>query len=258
MGRGRLPEYRLLLALVRRDYAVQFAGTSLGIAWLFIQYIFQIAVFYVIFGFLLGGGKVSLGPASGDYLVYLLTGMCLWMPLSDMLIRSGSILSENRALIRRTSVSADLFARVPFIQAVLHYLLLVLIVAPIAYARSALSPLFFLAIPVGLATLWFFSGWALIFARMSIILKDVSPILRLVLQVVFWCTPFVYTVPTKWLGLLGWNPLFGPLEWHRALFSATPLPDGGAAFGAAALMIGSIPLFALATYRLGTITADHL
>lgn len=249
---------RLLFSLVRRDYAVQFAGTALGLTWLFVQYGFQIAVFYAVFGVLLGGPRSGLGPEGSDYLVYLLSGMSLWIPLSEMLIRSGSILSENRALIRRTSVGADLFARVPFVQAILHYTLLALLTAPIAYFRGALAPTVFLAFPVGLLVLWFFSGWALVFARMSVILKDVSPILRLLLQVVFWCTPFVYSIPPRLMGVMAWNPLYGPLELHRALFSGTSFPPMLVYQGALALALLSIPLFLLASLRLGNITADHL
>ena len=249
---------RLLLSLVRRDYAVQFAGTTLGLVWLFVQYGFQIGVFYAVFGLLLQSGRTGIGPAGSDYLVYLLSGMCLWIPLSEMLTRSGSILSENRALIRRTSVGADLFARVPFVQAVFHYALLLGLTAPIAFLRGGLSPGFFLALPVGLLVLWFFSGWALVFARMSVILKDVSPILRLFLQVVFWCTPFVYSVPQRLVPLLAWNPLYGPLELHRALFMGAGFPPLLAYQGALGLLVLSAPLFLLASLRLGNITADHL
>src|SRR5262245_23837011 len=60
---------RETLSLVRRDYAVQFAGTMLGLVWLFFQYGFQIVVFFIVFGFLLPGKFAS---DTHDFLPYLL------------------------------------------------------------------------------------------------------------------------------------------------------------------------------------------
>ncbi len=258
MTTGFWERTRLVLSLVRRDYAVQFAGTALGLVWLFVQYAFQIGIFYVVFTVFLSGPRGGEQPASGDYLAFLLCGLSLWLPISEMLVRSGSILSENRALIRRTAVGADLFARVPFVQALLHFALLLILTLPIAGARGALNVHFYLAVPVGLLTIWFFSGWALVLSRMSVILRDVSPIVRLLLQIVFWCTPFVYAAPPSLLAYFGWNPLFAPLELYRALFLGLPLPELLAWKGSALLVSLSLPLFLLSSLRLGRITADHL
>ncbi|MEQ9367075.1 MAG: ABC transporter permease [Leptospirales bacterium] len=293
----RLPDVGLILSLVRRDYAVQFAGTALGIVWVLVQYIFQIGIFFLIFGVILpqapgaaeaGGGKLAAFTAGrADYLSFLLGGMCLWLPLSEMLLRSCSILADNRGLIRRTGLGLRGFLWVPVFEGLIHYALIFGIVAAVGFARGVLSPLFPLAFLGGSLVLLLFSGWAFIFARISILLKDVSPLMRLIFQIAFWLTPIVYVVSLDWMRYFAWNPLTGILETHRRLlFSGTPgdfaafadfgnntgavesvaalfvtipgAPVFGIFSGVACLVALSVPAYLLSARRLNGLVVDQL
>lgn len=272
-------DIRLTLSLVRRDYAVQFAGTSLGIAWVLIQYAFQIAVFFLIFGVILGdalSGGASPAPAgtraevlaagTGDYLAYLLGGMALWLPLSEMLLRSCSILADNRSLVRRTNLGMRGFLRVPVYEGLIHYALIFAIVAGVSMMRGGLAWTAPLALLFGALILVSLRGWAFILARVSVILKDVSPLLRLLFQVLFWLTPIVYTA-----GLAGrhaaWfyaNPLHGVLEVHRVLLFGTPAQafavGGDVNLWIAPLIFTAFSALAygIAALRLEAVAADQL
>jgi lipopolysaccharide transport system permease protein len=283
----------LILALVRRDYAVQFAGTALGILWVLAQYFFQIAVFFLIFGLILPAtpaapeavgetaGRIAarMAGARVDYLSYLLGGMCLWLPLSEMLLRSCSILADNRGLIRRTGLGLRGFLWVPVFEGVLHYALIFGLVCLIGLARGVLSPLAPLAFLWGVVTILALSGWAFIFARISILLKDVSPLMRLVFQVLFWLTPIVYVAGPKLLAYFACNPLHAPLELHRRFLFAgeasgfapgfadwsVALETAGASLAAPFMWIGviwfvalSLPAYLLSARRLNALVVDQL
>lgn len=288
----------LILSLVRRDYAVQFAGTALGIVWVLVQYLFQIGIFFLIFGVVLpaaptaaesaatGGKLAALNSAAAgatDYLSYLLGGMCLWLPLSEMLLRSCSILADNRGLIRRTGLGLRGFLWVPVFEGLIHYTLIFGIVAAVGLARGVLSPFAPLAFVWGVAVLLAFSGWAFIFARISVLLKDVSPLMRLIFQIAFWLTPIVYIVGPELLAHFAYNPLTGILEMHRRLlFCGVPAGAPGlAAFAPAATCIAqvfqmtdgpvlgiwtgvagfaalSIPAYLLSARRLNALVVDQL
>ena len=74
-GSAALDRLRIILSLVRRDYAVQYAGTALGFTWVLVQYLFQILLFFLIFGVLLRqampGRLDAVSGGAGDYLSYL-------------------------------------------------------------------------------------------------------------------------------------------------------------------------------------------
>lgn len=262
---GLSARIRLILSLVHRDYAMQFAGTSMGLLWLIIQYVFQIGVFYVIFGVVLSSGGNSAGRFFNlegvDYLSYLLGGMCLWIPLSEMLIRSCQILVENRALIRRTSVGAGAFVWVPIFEGLIHYLILFIPITVIGYFRGTLSVLSPLAFVLGMAIILGMSGWGFILARISVLVRDTSPIVRLLLQVIFWLTPIVYAVGSPALRTFALNPFYAPIELHRALLFSSPgqwPPRIPLWNGTVALILLSIPIYRLSAVRLNAIIVDHL
>ena len=266
-------DIQLTLSLVRRDYAVQFAGTSLGILWVLIQYAFQIAVFFLIFGVILGDALSGSGTraevlAAGttDYLSYLLGGMALWLPLSEMLLRSCSILADNRSLVRRTNLGMRGFLRVPVYEGIIHYALLFVIVAGVSLMRGGLAWTAPLAFVFGCLVILGLRGWAFIFARVSVILKDISPLLRLLFQVLFWLTPIVYTADLagRHAGWFRLNPLHGVLEGHRLLLYGSPA-DVTALAGNAALWLApgifavlSAVVYRIAALRLESVAADQL
>lgn len=253
------------LRLVKRDYAVQYAGTGLGILWLLLQYAFQIAVFFLIFGVFLPAGHAGTPspPAGSEFLFYLLGGMTLWMPLSEMLQRSGSILYDNRTLVRRTSVGLRLFLWIPLLQSFLHYAILALPILLIGLSRGVVSLLWPLGLLWGFFTLLFFSGWSLLLARISILLKDVSPVMRLLLQILFWITPIAYRIPEHLLNYMRFNPLYGIVEIHRRFLFGT----GGTGIqdlvsllfpSVATFALLSLCVYAISRLRLKTIVVDQL
>lgn len=259
-----IQNWKIALSLVRRDYAVQYAGTMLGIVWVLVQYIFQIALYWLIFGFILKAtmpAKWSLLAGQGDYLSYLLGGMLLWLPLAEMLQRSGGILVDNRNLIRRTAIGLHGFLRLPLVEAILHYVLISLPVLVLLAARGHLqwssAPL---AIVLGVCTLIFFSGWSAVLARVSVILRDVSPLLGLCLQILFWLTPLVYVVPESLHDYFLWNPFFALTQLHRALLlgGSVDLLAILVSPGLVGLVLISMPIFWLSRHRLEPLVGDHL
>ncbi len=246
-----------ILSLVHRDYAVQFAGTALGLVWLFFQYAFQIAVYFLIFGFVMPAGLRAGGQANFDYLSFILGGMSFWLPVSDMLVRSCGILSDNSALIRRTGIGLSRFLWVPVFEGAIHYLLLTFFICLIGAWRGTLSIYAPIGIVFGLAAIFFLAGWAIIFARISVIVKDISPVVRLLLQIVFWATPIVYTAGS-YAKIFALNPFYAIVSIHRGLLFGIPVEDFSCTNSLSIFLLASIPVFYLSSRRLKALVVDHL
>ena len=258
--RGLFADLSLVYSLVRRDYALQYAGTALGLVWLLMQYAFQVALFFVIFGLLLGEERRP-GPPGEDYLLYLLGGMVLWLPLAEMLLRGCGILSENRQVIRRTTVGARLLLWVPVAEAFVHYVLLFLFICGAAFVRGAewAGPGKLLgAFVFGLSALFFFGGWAFLLARIGIIFKDVSPLMRLVLQIVFWSTPIVYVAPVSLASLFVFHPVHVLVALHRDLLFGIDAGVVPLLNGFVLLALFSLPVFFLSGRYLHDLVVDQL
>ncbi|MBI3394412.1 MAG: ABC transporter permease [Spirochaetia bacterium] len=251
--------------MVRRDYAVQFAGTALGIVWLLLRYAFQIGLFFFVFGRLLPE-RAAAASGGVEYLPYLLGGMLLWLPVSEMMLRAASILTDNRSLIRRTSVGAEAFLWIAPVQAVLHYTLMFVLISAGLLFLGRLSLWFPIAYLFGVSVILFLSGWGFLFARVSVILKDVSPILAILLQVVFWSAPILYVPPPSLRYMFEWHPLTAMMHVHRTLLTEglSGMQRGGAGAliqgwpGLAIFVCVSIFIFLLSSRRMRDLAGDEL
>ena len=108
----------------------------------------------------------------------------------------------------------------------------------------------------------FFAGWAFLLARFGVILKDVTPIIRLFLQAAFWATPIVYAAGERTLRFFIWNPIYAPLELHRFLLFGAP---GSGPLEAIPWLNGfflffliSLVLYYFSSRRISEIVADHM
>jgi lipopolysaccharide transport system permease protein len=66
----------ILWALVRRDYALQYAGSFLGISWMFLQNLVLISLYALVFLVL----NLKNPSTQEDFTDYLLTGLLFLIP----------------------------------------------------------------------------------------------------------------------------------------------------------------------------------
>ncbi|MDX1960014.1 MAG: ABC transporter permease [Leptospiraceae bacterium] len=199
----------LLIELVKRDYAVQYAGAGIGIFWAF----FQSVITFIIF---LSVWKQTKLEQSGASFSYTISGLYFWIPIQDLIQRSVGILSENRNIIKRSGISMEMFMFVPIIQMLIQ----ILILAPIfIYAMNwfDLNAIFILGILVQLGTVLLIYPILRYLAMINLFLKDISQVIRLFLQVSFWSLPILYLPNIKILNYIEYNPIYYFLEMYRYL-----------------------------------------
>jgi lipopolysaccharide transport system permease protein len=208
----------LLLALVRRDYKLQYAGSILGTGWLALEYSVQAFVFYVVFTIIF---QKAVPPA------HLLAGMLFWIPLAELFVKTSSSLTRHRNLIRRTTAGARYFSLIPTVQSLIQFLFLLALLAPLFLYWKSSDPLrLFAAAILGSFFLLLLGFPARILAWQSLILRDLGPLLRLLFQALFWTLPVVYTIPDRFAGALSWHPFAWMLSVVQFLLAGSALvPD---------------------------------
>ncbi|MBX7057198.1 MAG: ABC transporter permease [Leptospirales bacterium] len=241
-------------ALVRRDYALQYAGSLLGLIWVFIQNNLLILIYSAVFL----GLNIGRAPSDQGFGAYLLSGLIFWLPLQELLLRGSAILSENRSLLKRSPVGADLLLWIPYVQYLLHFTITSLPAFLLLALRSELRlPQFLLAYPLAaLAGLYLLMALHYL-ARANLLLKDLSPLIRLLSQLLFWSAPVLYR-GEGWLGKINqWNPFTVFLQ----LFRGATLPVAmQPLFWPALLFYAVVAAFLLlaARRRLHAVALDHL
>lgn len=244
----------ILWALVRRDYALQYAGSFLGISWMFLQNLVLISLYSFVFLFL----NLRNPSSQDEFTAYLLTGLLYWIPLQELLVRGTGILTDNRSLLKRSALGVDLFIWIPFVQFCIHSLVTSIPVFILMYSSNTLkiSGIFF-----GYTTL-FFSGLYLMcllhyLSRLNVLLKDISPLVRLFTQVLFWGIPILY-YPSGFLRDLNlWNPFTIPLDIFRTTVVSGYVPLFPW-IGILPFLILFIIIFILSKFKFQSVILDEL
>ena len=240
---------QILWNLVKRDYAVQYAGSMLGIFWMLIQNMSMIFIYTVVFIYL--GLKEHTGRA--DYIPYLFSGLLFWLPLQELLLRGTGILTENRHLIKRSSLGAQTFIWIPFIQYLIHFIVTALPIYAILYYYQSISWFSLAGILVAIANGLYVLLMINYLARLNVILKDVSPLVGLLLQFSFWGLPILYY--PAWFN--AFNPFFFPLELFR-YFTLNSYKFSASFYHFFPWLGLFLIVYYLSKTRLNRLVADHL
>lgn len=185
-----LKSLSILWILVKRDYALQFAGSSLGISWMLVQNLSLILIYTIVFLLLhLKGNPES----ASDFIGYTFSGLLFWIPLQEYMIRGTSILTENRQLIKRSPLGPEIFLWIPYVQMFIHFTVTAVPVLIVLFTLGKLNVILFpVSIFVILAVGYLLSFIQGYLARANVILRDITPLIRLISQFFFWSLPILY------------------------------------------------------------------
>lgn len=242
---AELWHYRdLLYFLTRREVAIRYKQTVLGIAWAVLQPLLATAIFTLFLG------RLARIPSDGiPYPVFVYLGLLPWNFFAGAVTRGGASLVANSNLLSKVyfprlfvPLSATLaalvdtgFALVMMLGIMLFYgtppgwgiLLLVPLLAVVAVAASG-------------AGLWL--------AALNVRYRDVQHAVPFLVQLWMFASPVVYPasrVPEKYRLLYALNPMAGLVEASRALPLGRPVDLTALALST----VGALALFAFGLGR---------
>lgn len=236
---AELWEYReLVYFLAWRDVKVRYKQTIIGVAWVLLQPVAMVAVFWLLFG------RIVPVPSDGvPYPLYVLVALVPWQFFSRVVADSTNALITDQRLITRVY-----FPR---------------LVVPIATALTALADFAVAMCLVALAVLWFgmIPGSAIVFLPIAILFmlaaslgmgfwfsalnveyRDVMHAIPFLVQFWFFMTPVVYAtslLPDNWRWLFAFNPMTVVVEAFRWCFLGTGLDSAYISGISATVAIGS-------------------
>lgn len=244
---------RSLLILVKRDYAVQYSGAVFGIAWAVLQSFAQIGIFLLAPWLLVRSEKSTASAA------YSLTGLLFWIPIQDMILKGNSILSENRNLLKKSGIKMEYFLMIPMLQMAVQS---ALIGVPVFIFLSVYSEISLMMIPaaysVFLITAAVIYPFVQYLSLSNVILKDISPAVRIFLQGAFWSLPVLYVPSGSFQRIAQFHPLHFPLSVFRFLLTDESFPGTQSGIIFFCFCIISVLVFFISSLRYRKSILDHL
>jgi lipopolysaccharide transport system permease protein len=229
----------VLFAATANELRQRYAGSVGGLLWMLVGPLLLMSLYAVIYLFIF---RIAPGGlTSGEYLLYIFSGLIPFLGFIDALNLGANSLAANRALLLNTVFPAELLpvrsvlasqgpAAVGLCMTIVFALLL-------GHASATLF-----AVPiVWLGLVMFVCGVVWVLSLASLILRDVQQVLGLAAMVLMIISPIAYTldmVPRLLLPLVYANPLsYFVIALHDlVLYERLPPPEITGAAAAIALL----------------------
>lgn len=217
-----------LIELTKRDFVERFAGSILGSLWAFIWPLVNLFIYVIIFGKLMGGRL----PGSADiysYSIYLSVGLIPWTNFASSISRSTTVFLDKKNIISKVKVSLpSLLVFINLSEAVTFvitscFLVLFLVISDYTFTSRLLLLPFIYYLQQLLAF-----GLGLLFATLTVFIRDLREMVGIMLQLWFWFTPIVYVsdiLPDFVKTIMVYNPAFIIIESYHRIFVFNDYPD---------------------------------
>ena len=201
-----------------QEIRAKYAGSVLGGAWNIIHPLVLVFIYWVVFSV---GFKVP-PPNNIPFLSWFFCAFVAYQCFSDSLLSSSSALLRNRNLLKKTVFPSQILPLISIFSSLINSLILIIILLIVMwiqgiqvslYAFQVIYYLFAISL-LSLGAGWFFSA-------ASVLVRDMSQILAVILQTLFWATPIFYRLemfPDKLHIFWKLNPVYYLTEGFRYSF----------------------------------------
>ena len=220
-----LYNYReLLKTSVKKDIGGKYKHSFLGVLWSFINPLLQILVYALIFPLVMkNGGSYK------DYTVFMVCGFIPWAYFTTVINRASFIMIENGNILKKVYFPRSILPLSLVTSETINFLVSCIIILAFIVIKGFGISKFILFFPLVLLIQYvLLLGIALIFSAITVYMRDIQHFIGVVLQLLFYATPIVYsidTIPENFRWILKWNPMTYIIEGYRAIFYNQTMPD---------------------------------
>lgn len=220
-----LYNYReLLKTSVKKDIGGKYKHSFLGVLWSFINPLLQILVYALIFPLVMkNGGSYK------DYTVFMVCGLIPWAYFTTVINRASFIMIENGNILKKVYFPRLILPLSLVTSETINFLVSCIIILAFIVIKGFGISKFILFFPLVLLIQYvLLLGIALIFSAVTVYMRDIQHFIGVVLQLLFYATPIVYsidTIPEGFRWILKWNPMTYIIEGYRAIFYNQTMPD---------------------------------
>jgi lipopolysaccharide transport system permease protein len=223
------------------DLKNRYQNTGLGFFWSLLSPLLMALVLYVVFRHLYGREQ--------NFAVNLLVGLMAWNFFAVATNSALQTIVGKANLVTRVYIPRQILvlsnAMSNLINALLTFVVLVIIIAVVMGGLPATTPLFLL---IFIPFFWFIYGAGLLLSSLYVYFRDLNQIWQVLVQVLFFTSPIFYPisiVPASLLPYYQLNPVTQFIGMFRDVMVAGTLPSLFSVavvvgFAAAAFVVGSL------------------
>ncbi|MEV4802528.1 ABC transporter permease [Nonomuraea sp. NPDC049421] len=241
IARPRFPVYlrqlwerrHFILTYATSRNVSKYSSSTLGQLWQVLTPLLNAAIYFVMFGLILGGGK-----GIENYPAFLLTGMFIFTFTQRTVTAGAKSISGNLSLIRALHFPRASLPLAYTIQELQQLAISMGVLLALVVIMGQTPTWFWLMIPVVLALQTLFNiGAGLIVARLGATMRDLNQLLPFITRTWLYASGVFFSIQDKVVGsaeLPQWvanvmylNPAASFIEWMREILIHTYRPEFG-------------------------------
>lgn len=243
--------YRELLKTnIKKDIRGKYKGSFLGILWSFLNPLLQVAVYAIVFPYLMRGAGID------NYIVYLVVGIIPWTYFSTMITTGTTTIKNNEGIIKKVYFPREILLISPILSGLINFFISCIIIILFCLVFNVGVSIHLITVPlIAVIQAVLSLGIILILSSINVYIQDLEYIVTFVLNMLFYGTPIIYSISQfSSAGILGvliqLNPMTTIINAYRDAFLYHVWPDFAA--------LGLILIFSLIVLVIGYLVFKKL
>lgn len=233
----------MIFSLVKRDLKGRYKGSVLGFLWTFLNPLFQLVVYTMVF-------SVIMKTGIKDYYLYLFVALIPWIFFSTCLTGGSNCILAQQDMVKKIYFPREVlpvaYVTSQFVNMLLSFLVIFAVLVSVNYTLNLQAILY---LPLIMAIEYILSlGLTMLMGALTVYLRDLEYILGILAMAWQFLTPVMYSmeqVPEEIQWAFTLNPMTYIITSYRDILYYAKLPKmetllSAVIFGAAVLAIGWI------------------
>lgn len=180
----------LIWDLAKADFRKRFVGSYFGVAWMFVQPVVTVLIYFFIFQM----GFKSVPPIPGvPYVIWLVPGIVPWFFFGEALNGGTGCLQEYNYLVKKVVFNVSILPVLKILSCLIVHGIFALIMVMLFFAFGRLpmvtwAGILYYSFALSVLTL----ALSYITCSIQVFFKDMSQIVGIVLQIGMWMTPIMW------------------------------------------------------------------
>ncbi len=181
-------DYRqMIISLVRKDLRGRYKGSVLGFLWTFVNPLFQLIIYTVVFTYLLPSGI-------DKYYLFLFVALIPWIFFSSAVVGGSTSILSQKDLVKKIYFPREVLPISYVTSCFVNMLFCFIIVfAVVLISKTSVHPLGIVYLPVVMIVEYFLAlGIAMITSAITVYFRDFEHILGIITMAWMYLTPVLY------------------------------------------------------------------
>ncbi len=180
---------KMIFRLGKSDFKNRFAGTSLGAIWGFIQPFIFMAMYVIVFQYILKTKSAGNDP----FIVWYLPGMAMWTFLNDAILTASNSIRSYSYLVKKVVFPVDIIPLISLssssIIGIFLFAVATAVCAGFGYIGNFLQVLY-----MAICAIAFIVAMSRLTSALATLIPDVVQLLSVMMQLFFWLTPVIWNL----------------------------------------------------------------